>query len=283
MKQQQIKDFVIPARPDILIRLGELIQKGDPGIDEVAELVRADVSLYANTLAMINSPFFGLRRKVTAVNTAVRILGVKRTLRIVEVAALRSTLGNSEEMEPFWQEANLVATVAGQLCRHFGFISRDDAYTLGMMHNCGVPLMVKECPGFNRFYQDHSLMDPYDVMELEKDLFHVNQYRVSAEIVSAWMMPDCIAQAIDLQPYYTTILADNSFDEEVCSLLAVLLLAKEFSLKFATLWGFEDDYQPVLAMDPIQERLGLTSQDLVNIQNAVFNSLRVDDRGIVPR
>lgn len=283
MSQTQIQDFVIPARPEMLLRLTKMIEGGDPGIDDVAELVKGDVSLYANTLAMINSPFFGLRRRVASVNTAVRILGTKRMLSIVKMAALRSQLGTGSQMEPFWEEANQVAIVAGQLCNHFGFISRDNAYTLGMMHNCGVPLMVKECPGFNQFYQDHSLMDPMDVMQLERDLFGVNQYRVSAEISRSWLMPEAIAQAIDLQPYYTTILADESYDEEVSNLLALLLIAKEFSLKFATLWGFEDDYQPVLAMEVVQEHLCLTKMDLENIQSLVFNSLRVGDQGITLR
>lgn len=283
MNQSESKDFVIPARPDILLRLTRMVEDGEPGIDEVAALVKSDVSLYANTLAMINTPFFALRRRVTSVNTAVRIMGTRRILTIVKMAALRSTLDSSSQMERFWEEANQVAAVAGQLCNFFGFISRDDAYALGMMHNCGVPLMVKECRGFSQFYQDHSLMDPFDVMELEKDLFHINQYRVSAEISRSWSMPDPISNAIDLQPYYSRVLTDDDYDEEVCNLLAMLLIAREFSLKFATLWGFEDDYQPVISMEPILERLCLTREDLDAIQQSVFNSLRVDDQGIVPR
>ncbi len=283
MSQTQIHDFVIPARPEMLVRLTKMIEGGDPGIDEVAELVKSDVSLYANTLAMINSPFFGLRRRISSINTAVRILGTKRILTIVKVAALRSCLGSDSPMESFWEEANQVAIVAGQLCNHFGFVSRDNAYTLGMMHNCGVPLMVRECPGFNQFYQDHSLMDPFDVMQLERDLFGVNQYRVSAEIARSWFIPEAIAKAIDLQPYYPAILSDEDYDEDVCNLLSLLLIAKEFSLKFATLWGFEDDYQPVLSMEPIQEHLCLTTTDLDSIQTLVFNSLRVGDQGITLR
>jgi len=275
------KDFVIPARPDVLLRLNSLVETGDPGIEAVAAVVKSDVSLYANTLAMINSPLFGLRRQITSINTAVRILGVKRIYTIVRIAALRSVLGDSDQMRTFWEEATLVAAIAGQLCHQFGFVSRDDAYTLGMLHNCGVPLMVRECPGFNHFYQDHSLLDPQEIMELEKDLFHINHYRVSSEIINSWSLPETIARAIDLQPWYSQILGDEDYNEEVCNLLALLLMAKELSLKFAVQWGLEEDYQPVLSMEPVLERLCLTHQDMERIQDTVFKSLRVDSMGVV--
>jgi len=274
VSRSQKIEFVIPARPESLIKLTELVENGDPRIDLVTQVVETDVSLFANTLATINNPLFRLRSKVTSVNQAVRILGVQRILTIVRMAALRSSLGSSGRLDLFWEESTLTAMVAGQLTNHFQFMSRDDAYMLGMMSSCGVPLMFKECEGYKQFYEDHSLLDPAEARQKEVARFHIDHYRLSGEIARSWGMPEAIAKAIALQPHYQDVLDHENYDEQVRDHLALLLLAREFSMQFSSPNGLEESYQPVHVLEPMLEQLCLTRQDINSIQASVFNSLQ---------
>lgn len=275
-------DFVIPARPEIIVELNKLQEAGNPRVDSVAEIVKSDASLYSNTLALINSAYFGIRRRISSIHDAVRILGVERAMSIVRMAALRSELTHTGRMDQFWDDASLTASMCSQLSRHVQHLERDDAYTMGMMNNCGVPLLYRECPGYKTFYEDHSLFDLSELHEHELQEFDVDRFSVSAQIAEAWKIPTMICQAIELQPLYYSTLNSDEYSEDVRNVLAMLLIAKEFSLKFSAIWGFEEEYQPVIDMEPVLEQLCLTFSDIADIQRAVFANIKVNDTGVVP-
>lgn len=276
----QENSLVIPARPELLQRLDHLINHRDPGINQVASLIKTDVSLYANTLALINSAYTGLRRRVTCIHTAVRIMGVKRMFSIIRMASVRSSLSHTGRLDQFWDEANLTAVICSLLSENFNILSKEDAYALGMMSNCGVPLLYKELPGYKHFYEEDTLLDLHDQHTHEQMQFETNRFDVSSRIAEVWLLPQQLCQVIKLQPFYHQVLNCESHSEEDRSALALLLLAKEFSLQFSTLWGFDSDYQPVIDMDLLVEQLCLTTSDINNMKHAIFNSLQVNDFGV---
>jgi len=282
MAEAQKQDFVIPARPDVLLQLAELVKQGDPGIERVAGLVKRDVALYANILALINSPFFGLRGRVTSVDRAVRMMGIRRMSMLVRLASLRSSLSDDTHLEPFWEDACEVATICAHLTAYMPFTDRDEAFTLGMMHACAVPLMVQNFDGYQRFYEEACLLDLEDQQRLEQQMYGHNHFDLSSQLAQNWQMPELMCQAIALQPAYAEFLLDENSDPATCRMLCLLLIGRDFSLKFETLWGRADEYQPVIVLEPVLQYLGITEEELDRIQQHLFSQLQVDDRGIVP-
>jgi len=282
MSTHSPQEFVIPARPAVLLQLSSLVENGSPGYDQVSELVKSDAALYSNILAMINSAYFGIRTRVSSVDKAVRILGMKRLLLLVRMAALRNVVGDQDNLEQFWDEACEVATMCGQLTHYLPYMAGDDAYTMGMMHACGVPLMVKQYKDYQRLLEESVLLDLSDQQRLEQSHFKVDHFQLSSLIAQRWQIPEPICNAIALQPNYQDVLVDDGYSEELRNQLCLLLIGREFSLKFETLWGLAEEYQPVVNMEPILEYLGLTEGELKAIQDHLFSRLQVDDRGIVP-
>lgn len=282
MAEAQKQEFVIPARPDVLLQLAELVKRGDPGIDKLSGLVKRDVSLYANILALINSPMFGVRGHVASVERAVRMIGIRRLSTLVKLASLRSHVGDPAYLEQFWEDACEVGTICAHLTRYMPFIDKDDAFMLGMMHACAVPLMVQNYDGYHRFYEEASVLDLSDQQRLEQQYYQHDQFELSSQISRAWQVPEAICRAIALQPYHAEILLDENSDEEISRLLCLLLIARDFSLKFETLWGRADEYQPVVSLEPVLHYLGSTHDELERIEQHLFSKLQIDDSGIVP-
>lgn len=275
MQKRKQKDFVIPARPEVLIKLSELVDARDPSMDRISDIIKSDVSMYANTLAMINSPYFGIRGRVTSIDKAVRVMGVKRILFIAQMAALRSSLDTDGRFESFWNNAQLCAVICSHLTEYFSYLNKDDAYTLGMMHNCGIPLMHKECPGYKRFYEDNSSTSLAEQYYHEQSQFQTNHFSVSAQIAEVWNIPRSVYTAIEQQPLYEEILGNERYDDDACNLLCVLLIAREMANKFSSDSLADDgEYQPLVETDLIYEQLALTSSDINDMEFSIINKIK---------
>ena len=282
MHSDKTSDFVIPARPEILLKLSAEIRKEDPDFNAIARIMKMDVSIYANVLATINTPFFGVRERVTSMQRAVSLLGINRLYSIVRMAALRNSLDTVGRIDMFWDTSTEVATICGHVSRHLRFMDKDDAYTLGMMHDCGIPLMMKNLPDFQTFFESRNGLDLPELHQQEQELYAIDHFELSSAIARVWRMPDIICDAIRMQPYVLDVLEDDRYSEELRNVLCLLLIAKELSAKFRALWSVDETQRPIVPLHPILEYLGLCDEDLADIRDDVFSNIELNDGGMVP-
>jgi hypothetical protein len=86
------------------------LKKDDPDPRVIVRLVSGDVGLSAAVLKTVNSPFFGLSRRISSVAQAVSLLGMKAAAQIVTGLVLRAAVGGKEP---------IAGTLLGQ-CRKSG-------------------------------------------------------------------------------------------------------------------------------------------------------------------
>ena len=72
--QQLIARIAIPPRPQILTEIFSALQSDAPDLRALSRLVASDVALSAAVLKTVNSPFYGLRRKVESIDQIVGFL-----------------------------------------------------------------------------------------------------------------------------------------------------------------------------------------------------------------
>lgn len=98
-------------------------------IHKLADLISRNAGIVAPLLKLANSPFIGLRSKVTSVANAVNVMGTENTLNLVQNIALRQSLGGGKQsFEKFWERSSISAYVAARVAARLPHISRDDAY-----------------------------------------------------------------------------------------------------------------------------------------------------------
>jgi HD-like signal output (HDOD) protein/CheY-like chemotaxis protein len=66
----------LPSMPASCVAIMEEVQAEEPSLQRVAGLIAGDLAMTAKILQMVNSAFFGLYRRVTDVQDAVRLLGL---------------------------------------------------------------------------------------------------------------------------------------------------------------------------------------------------------------
>src|SRR5690606_2848105 len=117
----------------------------------IAALIGQDVGLAAVVVRSANSPYFGSGRRIASIDDAIRMLGFGMLANLVQEALLRSNIADpGAALERFWDSSRCTARGSAMLARRTGIARPETAYTCGLFHDCGIPLLVKRFPEYKR-------------------------------------------------------------------------------------------------------------------------------------
>lgn len=228
-----LKTIFIPPCPVVVAALLEEARCADVDFNKIIRLISGDLSLAASMMKTANSPIFALRNKVETVQKAAAVLGLKNILCIVNGLALKRSLSsNGVSMERFWERSNYHATVSTRLARRVPGISQEDAYTFGLFHDCGIPILMQRFPD----YKETLLIanrSAKAVWETETERHSTDHVTVGAMLAHNWHLPELIVKAIRMHHNFE-ILSDSAstVSDEVRALTATSLLADHLIARF---------------------------------------------------
>ncbi|MGB1239332.1 MAG: HDOD domain-containing protein [Pseudomonadales bacterium] len=261
------KPYVIPSRPEVLIYITDLLQAPEIDVDEVVRTLRQDVSLYSAVIATANTPTFRGKRAISTLNEAVVRLGLKTLFTIVRLAALKNSLSKAGNLERFWDCSTEVANLTVHFAKLSSTESEEDAFSLGMMHNCGIPLLMEAIPNYREFLKNTDTNDLQSLLNEEKALYGSNQFKVSAEIAKRWLLPELVIKAILLQSLTPEQLVNTKAACESSKLLACsLILAKDVSQMFRHYWRIENTQQSMGNLKPLLHFVGIPETDYIDMR-----------------
>jgi HD-like signal output (HDOD) protein len=225
--EQIVRNLGIPPCPEVLTTLLREMRKDETDYMTISNLISGDVGLAAAMLKTVNSPFFGLRNKVTSVHQAITMLGLRNVKEIVTGLLLRNMLpaGESKAMQHFWDTSSGIAMTASMLAKPLAGLDREDAYTFALFRDCGIPLMVKRFPQYDRFYAD-PVSAAQSLTDAESAKFGIDHARVGAQLARTWHLPEETCRAISMSHDYPSLVADDAPD--VARKLVALGLAAEY-------------------------------------------------------
>jgi len=265
---------LIPPQPEVLVEIARLLKAENPDQSRIANLIKSDVALYSVVLKSINSPYYGLRVSVTSIEHAISLLGLNQIYNLVRLTILRNTLKKTGRMERFWDTAKDVSqlslNVAGKLRLQ---LNKDDVYTLGMLHDCGLPLMVQAFSGFREFLQSSPNFNVTELDKQERGSFGFSHYQVGARMAERWNLPQHVADAIRLQPQMDEVLSDKvDTGEKTRHLLAVLALAQDISSEYRYYWRIQPAQQ-LEQLQPALHFLSTTDYDYLTLKERLIEEM----------
>ena len=89
-------------------------------------------------------------------------------------------------MERFWDTARDVGELSMLIAARLTKLNKDDVYTCGMLHDCGLPLMIQAFEDFRGFLQENSNLSPRELESAETETFGFNHYQVAVRLVSVF-------------------------------------------------------------------------------------------------
>lgn len=227
--ERTLKGISIPIRPQVLAQLDGELRKEDPEPRVVVRLIGGDVSLSAAVLKTVNSPYFGLARKITSVAQAVSLLGLRGAAQIVTGLVLRSTVtGRAESLERFWDSAEKVAGISSRIASAIPRGPRDDAWCFGLFHDIGIPLLMQKIADYRQTLAiaDQTTDRPFTAVEEER---HATDHATLGFLVArGWFVPEHICEAI-LNHHDPSAFEDAGLvSAPAQTLIAINILAEHF-------------------------------------------------------
>ncbi len=272
--QSVMRGMAIPVQPQIMVDLQMEQAMPDPDIKEIARLISRDVELSGSVLKAVNSPFFGLRNTITSIQKAVMLLGINSVINMVNSIAIRSELSQLDNMSDeeinymnlFWDAAQDVALVSTTIVRQIGFISPDEAYTLGLFHNSGIPLLAARHKNYHEIIKESYSGSTKRIVDVENERLDTNHSVVGFYLAKSWKLSPAICDAIG-QHHNTIELfgQGNSEGSDVMNLLAVLKLAEHIVGLYKVLGNTDTDIEWNETRDLIFQYLSISEDDFDEI------------------
>lgn len=228
-----LKTISIPPCPAVVTSLLEEARHAEVDFKKVIRLISGDLGLAASMMKTANSPFFALRNKVETVQQAAAVLGLKNIINIVKGLALQRALSpKGVSMERFWERSNYHAMVSARLARRVPGVTKEDAYTFGLFHDCGIPILMQRFPGYKETLALAN-RSAQPIWQVENERHNTDHVAVGAMLARNWHLPPLIAQAIRLHHTFE-ILHDGDSDvpDEARGLTAIALLADHLIARF---------------------------------------------------
>ncbi len=272
--QQALQGISIPPQPQIMVDLQFEQYMPDPDLETIAKLISQDPGLSGALLKLVNSAHFGLSNKVGSIQRAVNLLGSRSIINLINAQSIKGEMTDETivTLNRFWDNAQDVAMTCLTLAKRTGLQAVDEAYTLGLFHDCGVPLMLKRFPEYmNVLEEAYANAGPDQrVVDTENRLFNTNHSVVGYFTAKSWRLPEHLTEAIANHHNALAVFRDQSSrNTPVKNMLAVLKMSEHICASYRVLGNQSVDYEWNAIAPLVLDYIGLSEYDFEHLKQTI--------------
>jgi HD-like signal output (HDOD) protein len=264
-----ISGIYIPPQPGLI----EQINTCGADLEMIGEIISVDPGVSAAVIKVVNSPAFGLANRISSIPQAVVMLGVDRVVSILKTLLLRESMASLEtrlDMNVFWEVSLSVATVASTICRQLNLAVADEAYTLGLFHNCGVPILASKYENYQQVIEFSYGREDGRITSEEFANFGVHHAAAGYRVARVWNLPTVICLAVKNHHSVDRLLDDQSVENPTLkTLLCVLKMAEDMVNLPEKLAQCDVDFEWQKVGGKVLEFTGLSEYDYEDLRDAV--------------
>ena len=272
--QQALQGISVPPQPQIMVDLQMEQYMPDPDLEVIARLIAQDPGLSGALLKIVNSPYYGLTNKIASIRRAVTLLGSRTVINLINAQSIKGEMGDDTivTLNRFWDTAQDVAMTSLSLAKRIGMSAPDEAYALGLFHDCGIPLMLKRFPDYMHVLeQGYANAGPgRRVVDTENRHFNTNHAVVGYYTAKSWRLPGHLTEAIANHHNALAIFSDESSrNGPLKNLLAVLKMAEHICASSKVLGNQREDHEWNSISHLVLDYIGLSEYDFENVKESI--------------
>ncbi|MDQ0737390.1 HD-like signal output (HDOD) protein [Pseudomonas sp. W4I3] len=273
--QQVLQGISVPPQPQIMVDLQMEQYMPDPDLEVIARLIAQDPGLSGALLKIVNSPYYGLSNKIASIQRAVNLLGSRSVINLINALSIKGEMSDDTivTLNRFWDTAQDVAMTCLTLAKRTGSQAVDEAYALGLFHDCGVPLMLKRFPNYMTVLEQAYANAGPDcrVVDTENNAFNTNHAVVGYYTAKSWRLPEHVTDAIANHHNALAIFSDETSRNPVLkNLLAILKMAEHICSSYRVLGN--------QSVDREWDAIGHLVLDYVGLSDYDFESMKLSIR-----
>ncbi|MFK0085996.1 HDOD domain-containing protein [Pseudomonas sp. NPDC090755] len=264
----------MPPQPQIMVDLQFEQYMPDPDLEVIAKLISQDPGLSGALLKLVNSPYYGLTNKIASIQRAVNLLGSRSIINLINAQSIKGEMSDDTivTLNRFWDTAQDVAMTCLTLAKRIGSQAVDEAYALGLFHDCGVPLMLKRFPDYMSVLEDAyaSAGANQRVVDTENQVFNTNHAVVGYYTAKSWRLPEHLSSAIANHHNALAVFSDDSArNSPLKNLLAILKMAEHICASYRVLGNQGVDHEWNTVGHLVLDYVGLSEYDFENLKQTI--------------
>lgn len=202
LKQLATRVNCLPALPALYQQLTEELQKEDPSVERIGEIISRDIGMTTKILQIVNSAFFGLPQPVNSPAEAVMYLGLT-TVRSLVLSLQVFAQFDPRDCKLFsldalarhsWQTGVSARRVAQRERRDVKTL--DQCFLTGLLHDTGQLILAS---GLQEEYAKvlaTAKNKNCPVWQSEQEHFGASHAEVGAYLLALWGLPNPIIEAV---------------------------------------------------------------------------------------
>ncbi len=200
-KQILRKITALPAMPQTVMKARGIMSSDISSFKELANVLETDQAIASKLLKLSNSAYYGMRGKISSIQHASVVLGLKTLKEIIMLAGASSMLagrldGYGLDTGDLWQHSLGVAFGAKMIASKKSPELAEDAFVTGLIHDCGK--LVLDEPILERKSKFERIMASGDrsFLEAEKTILGFDHPEIGYALCKNWNVPDSLTNAI---------------------------------------------------------------------------------------
>ena len=191
----------IPPLSQSAARLLTLLCQGNHTVNDMVKILEMDPALTLRMLRTVNSPAYGLRSRIDSLNMAVTYLGENMVMSIAVESGTgglyRSSLKSySARNEELWAHSLCTAIGAREIARLSKTINPASAYTAGLLHDIGKPVIDQWLAGSTAKMIEQAHENNEDFHALERKKIQTDHAETGGLLLAKWGLPENLRQAV---------------------------------------------------------------------------------------
>jgi HD-like signal output (HDOD) protein len=268
--RQVLQGINVPPQPQIMVDLQMEQAMPEPDLRTIARLISQDPGLSGALLKTVNSPFFGQAKRVSSIQQAVNLLGCNSVINLINAQSIKGAMSDATiiSLSRFWDTAQDVAMASLALAKRLGYPAPDEAYTVGLFHNCGIPLMLKRFPSYMDVLVEAYARTGRDtrIADVENQHLATNHAVVGYYTARSWKLPAHLCDVIAQHHSAAALFGDEFAAPRTKTLLAILKMAEHICACHRLLGNQAVDHEWAAIADLVLDYLQLTEYDFEGLK-----------------
>ena len=211
---------MLPFEPKLLPLLFAVTQEGsNASVKSVVALIEKSPRLTTRVLAVANSAAYGLEFKVSTLQRAISIMGLREVRLLVLMVGMSSFIREAQlpkafDTERFWNHLLSVATIARAITEVLGGASGvcgpsaragerlvmvpDEAYIAGLLHDVGKVFLAAARPDIWEKVVEMEQAESMSSFEAENAEWGMDHALLGAAVLHHWKLPLVLTEPINL-------------------------------------------------------------------------------------
>ena len=193
----------MPAFPNSVQRVLQLSTDINASVKEIVHVIEADPVMTIKILKVINSPFYGLPRKISSIQRAVVHMGINTIKSMaLSVAAMGATHGRNDtglETGEFLLHSLCTASICKLLAERLQIpaMQLSDYFVAGLLHDFGKMVFAEFVPGTYKTVLETSLKQDRALHEVELAMLGMDHSMAGQLLAEHWAFDQELVAAIN--------------------------------------------------------------------------------------